>query len=188
MMASALLNKALDCMKDITSYHFVTHDTTGQQGGGLEGDFESPDKLRMVTQMGGKGPAEILVIGKDWYTKQPGNSSYVKTDSLAPYGSAAPLEQLLMISPTITSTTKIGDEQVEEIDVVHIRFNFDASNSLGLATEVVPALGEAHGEVWIDKSTYNIHQQALSLGSTPQTIVTIYSKFNESVTPPIEKP
>jgi hypothetical protein len=80
----------------------------------------------------------------------------------------------------------MGDEQLDGAEVVHLRFDF--SNSLGFPTEIVPLLEQPHGDVWIDKSNYYVRKQAFSSDSTPQPVITIYSKYNEPVVPPIRRP
>lgn len=213
--AADLLNKSQAAMKTVKSFHYTMDVETS--GGGQafkgEGDFVMPDNVRisMSDTMGTIGKIDMVMIGSDTYMKQPGSDQYI---SLGAVGGANGLPglnnpaQTASIAQFADSASIVGDEKVDGVDTTHVTFTYDvdkamkaaeqqASNAVGTAP--TPTKMKAKGDIWIDKSTNYIHKMVFVTKSTvpvPQgspatgdsTITLVYSKFNEPVTPPIEKP
>jgi outer membrane lipoprotein-sorting protein len=95
----------------------------------------------------------------------------------------------MSMMPLIDSADVVGDETIEGVATTHLKYVFDADRAAAQAGAPTPgtgAMGKVSIEVWIDKATNLPVRQKTSLaqGSTTQT----FSKFNETVDPPIEKP
>jgi outer membrane lipoprotein-sorting protein len=180
-----LLNKHLQAFKDVKSYHIVQEFETAGQTIKAEGDHQAPDRTRLTLDMAGLGKSETITIGNDSYTKAPGSDSYFHTTTPA----TAPDPGDMSILPLINSADIVGDETIEGVATTHLKYVFDADKAAaqsGAPTPGAGAMGTVTVEVWIDKATnYPIRQKTVTAaGSTTQT----FSKFNEPVNPPIEKP
>lgn len=216
--AADLLVKSAAAMKAATSYHFaITTTVSGAAGGqavGGEGDFQAPDKRRMVMQITPQGATEIITIGNDVYFKMPGSESYMSlggaANPMANLGSASATQDVSAFARSMESAEIVGDEQVDGVDTTHIKFTYDVDKAVAATTPTsastpAPAssgsLGKADGEMWIEKSTGYVRKMTISSAvpdsaagqGTPTTggtsvVQATYSKFNEPVNPAIEKP
>lgn len=180
-----LLNKYFQAFKDVKSYHIVQEIEVAGQTIKQEGDHQAPDRTRLTFDMAGLGKSETIVIGEDSYTKSPGSDSYFHVVTPA----SAPDFRDTSFLPLIESADIVGEETIEGVATTHLTFTYDADKVMsqsGLPTPGTGAMGKFTIDVWIDKSTnYPIRQKTtIAQGSTIQT----FSKFNEPVNPPIEKP
>ncbi len=194
--AMSLLRQSGTAMKGIKSYHIVLQsDMAGSSTTG-EGDLQLPDKLRMSIDLGASGKSEIIVIGADTYTKIPGGDSYYhSTGGQKVLGSTANTSALADFAQ---GATIVGDETLDGVDTTHVKVSYDADKAADQAAQAAglpnatpsTGLGMVNAEVWIEKSTSYIHKfvsNSTIAGTTSTTTVT-FSKYNEHVTPPIEKP
>lgn len=205
--AADLLNKAGTSMRSLKSYHFVMKvETSGTSAAQADGDFMTPDSVRLNMDVAGTGKVEMIVIGKDSYIKNPLGEGYVAagdagnstiTQSFSP-------SQFTNFSQGSQNATVVGDETIDGASTTHVKFSYDMgkmaaqSGATGQATP--PAnMATATGEAWIDKSTGYLRQfRFVSPGaaipgatSTPtgeSTTTITYSKFNEDINPAIQKP
>jgi outer membrane lipoprotein-sorting protein len=181
-------------MKSINSIHFVSKvDAAGTSTSG-EGDIVKPDKIR-ITSTSATGKSEIIVIGSDIYSQVPGTDTYVHTG-----GGDAMLGSMTAVSlvDLAENATVVGDETLDGIDTTHIKYSYSLDKAADMAAQAAgqanatpsTGLGEADAEIWIEKSTGYVHQTKTtsSIASVSSTTTTTFSKFNEAVTPPIEKP
>jgi outer membrane lipoprotein-sorting protein len=180
-----LLNKHLQAFKDVKSYHIVQEVEAAGQTIKQEGDHQAPDRTRLSFDMAGLGKSETIIIGNDSYTKTPGSDSYLHVNTPV----TAPNPQDMSMMALVESADIVGDETIEGVATTHLKYVFDADKAAsqsGAPTPGAGAMGKVTIEVWIDKATnFPIRQKtSLPVGSTTQT----FSKFNEPVNPPIEKP
>jgi hypothetical protein len=103
----------------------------------------------------------------------------------------------------------VGDEQIAGMATTHVTFTYDAAKAAsgggnsgpGAPTNNETVTTQARGDMWIEKGTYYIRQlklvlpttgtsggQAPSSGGTYSTVVVSYSRFNEPLAVPIERP
>jgi hypothetical protein len=187
--ATDILKQSGDAMKGVKSYHFILKSEAAGVSTTGEGDFVLPDKGRMTLDLGVAGKTEMIFIGTTTYTKIPGSDSYIEADTgtnpLAASADTAAFAQLAK------NATIVGDETLDGVDTTHIKFSYNAADvATGTNTTPIAGAGEVDADIWIEKSTAYVHQfKSVSsiAGATANTTVT-YSKFNEDVTPPIEKP
>lgn len=206
-----LMDKASQTMKTVKSMHIkmVVMSGTEQSLVG-EGDVEPPDKVRLTMDMGSLGSSEIVLVGQDTYMKLGTTESYTQLPAsmnpLAGMGSIGDPGALQSFAQVADSADIVGDEKIDGIDTTHITFSYDldkamqAASSMGVAAPTpAQSQGKAKGEAWIEKDTNFIHQikfvtaaaasATAGAPATGESTVTItYSKFNEPVSPPIEKP
>jgi outer membrane lipoprotein-sorting protein len=180
-----LLNKHLQAFKDVKSYHIVQEIEAAGQTIKQEGDHQAPDRTRLSFDMAGLGKSETIIIGNDSYTKTPGSDSYFHVNTPA----TVPDPQDMSMMALVESADIVGDETIEGVATTHLKYVFDADKAAaqsGAPTPGAGAMGKITIEVWIDKATnYPIRQKtSFAQGSTTQT----FSKFNETIDPPIEKP
>jgi len=192
--AADLLNQYYQKMKDLKSYHYTTLTEVSGITSKSEGDFEAPNKSRVSTDLGSLGTSESIVIGTDTYSKSPGQDAYVHT--VVPN-----IPQGMDLAPYILSAEIVGDEPMNGASTTHVKFTYDADKmmqdlmtQMGQTGTQLPSMGKSDSEVWVDKSTGLPVQQVSKVkvdvaGTSMETTSTqIFSKFNETVTPPIEKP
>ncbi|MDQ6694150.1 MAG: LppX_LprAFG lipoprotein [Chloroflexota bacterium] len=203
--AADLLNKAQVAMRDLKSYHLnMTIDSSGMTIT-ADGDFMNPDTAHLSMDMGSLGKSDVIVIGKDTYAKIPGTDSYVASPSAGGANSISDPNQLTSLAKFANSASIIGDETIDGANTSHIKFSYnldqamsDTANAAGQATPA-SKLGNADGEIWVEKSTGYMRQlklQTLSAADvtgtpgvpTTTNITVKYSKFNEDINPPIVKP
>jgi outer membrane lipoprotein-sorting protein len=123
--------------------------------------------------------------------------------------------QTSSITQFADSADIVGDENVDGLEATHITFTYDPNKAMQASTAMTGAVATAiamatptsmksKADAWVDKSTGYIHKikfvtqttnpspQANPVGGTPttteSTITLTYSKFNEPINPPIEKP
>ncbi len=207
--AMDLLNQSQTAMKGIKSYHFVLK---MESNGGVtlqaDGDFMTPDSARLNMDMGSLGKTEMLVIGQDTYIKNPAGEGYISASNTGTAGLAESLSpgQFTSFSQGAQNVSKVGDETVDGASTTHIKFSYDLdkmmSQTATATSQATPAvkMGMANADVWIDKSNNYLRQMKFVSSSTAvpgmttpiagsETTTTItYSKFNEDVNPPIQKP
>ncbi|MFL5733116.1 MAG: LppX_LprAFG lipoprotein [Chloroflexia bacterium] len=183
-----------------------------------EGDAERPGKSRLTMQspMGSIDTINIdkdvymRLAGQTTYMQSPGGAN--PADS---FGSVTDPASLAGFTQIMESANVVGDEKVDGADTTHISFTYDQDKAMAMlsaasgtpAPTEVASLGKAKGDMWIDKSTHFIRRfkfttalpaaggmgAAPGTNSTPgvpgeATIEVNYSKFNEPISPPIEKP
>lgn len=187
----------------------------GSQAVNGEGDFQAPDKRRITMKITAQGNTEIITIGNDMFFKMPGSQSYTAlsgpANPLGSLGAASTTQDTTAIAQASESADIVGDEQVEGADTTHIKFTYDVDKALALGMQNGPAtastpgpvasLGKANGEMWIEKSTGYMRKLTIS-SAVPDTaagsgtpaangtsvVQVVFSKFNEPVNPPIERP
>jgi LppX_LprAFG lipoprotein len=192
--ALGVLRGSAAAMKDIKSYHIVLESEAGGQSTTAEGDIEVPDKTRLVLQTP-QGETEVLVIGDKAYTRLPGTDQYLETDSGLMGGGAANTNPA-GFAEVAQDAEVVGDEQLDGVDTTHVKFNFDLQAAAAASSEASgqptpEGIGDmAKADAWIEKGTgfmRKLSYEADIQGTTTNTTMTL-SNFNETVSPPIEKP
>jgi hypothetical protein len=205
--ALSLLKKSQQAMLAVKSYHVtMTTEAAGVTASG-EGDVEPPDKVRITMDLGSIGKSEVIFIGGDTYIKQPGVDQYMHIAGTGnPLGGSPGMtnpQQLTGLADLATSASIVGTESLEGVQTTHVTFTYDANKALQGATGASGAptppanIGQTTGDIWIEDSTSYVRQLKITTEPNPKSaspvnrtsIVTVkYSKFNEPVSPPIEKP
>lgn len=173
-----LLTKSGKAMADVKTYHMSIKSETAGVASTIEADVEMPDKYRMTTEASGVS-TEIILIGDASYTRMPGSDQYLESVGQA---SMIPKPEQADLSG-ITDAEIVGDETLDGKSVTHIHYTAsgDAAGAPGTSVDT---------DIWIDKSTNYIHQIEVKTdvsGTTTSSTIT-YSKHNEPISPPIEKP
>ncbi|HKP54424.1 MAG TPA: LppX_LprAFG lipoprotein [Chloroflexia bacterium] len=172
-----LLNKYFSTFKDVKTYHSVTEVEVAGTTTKVETDFQAPDRSRSIIDTVA-GKTETIIIGTDAYTKAPGMDQYVATQS--------PASMTDMMSatflPLVDKADIVGDETIEGVDTTHLTFTYDAE-------QLAAGSGKVTVDVWVAKSTnYPVRQKVTTTGAAASTSTLTYSKINEPISPPIEKP
>ncbi len=192
-----LLTKYTQAFKDVKSYHLTQQIDVSGQSITQEGDFQAPDRTRLVTDLGAAGgKLNTIIIGTKTYQQTPGGDSYTVSDS----GSSAlnDLRDTSMLQ-YVDSADIVGDETVNGVASTHLKYVVDSDKMMAQMSQGTPvAAGSGMGkltiDVWIDKSNNFPVQQKLNIGvniagTTTQTATTqTYSKYNETIDPSIEAP
>lgn len=198
-----LLRKAAEAMQGVKSYHGTLETSAGGVTAKGDFDFQAPDQMHMTLNTAA-GTTEIIIIGNDSYAKAPGTNDYTQlpAGTMSGVNSGASPSQISALLNTAESGQVVGDEQIQGVDTTHIQFTYDQTKAISemaiAAGQPTPTpnaalgdLGKATVDAWIEKSTSYIRQYkvAAESGAAGQTNTTLtLSKFNETVTPPIEKP
>src|SRR5438876_927954 len=117
--AIELLDKALATMKNVKSVHVNVKVETGQ-GAALtaDGDSEPPDKSRLNLDMGTIGALDMIVLGKQVYTRLAGQDTYVQSESqgtnglMGSLGGATDPTGFATFTQNAENATIVGDETV----------------------------------------------------------------------------
>jgi hypothetical protein len=193
--AMSVLKRAADAMKSVTSFHIVMNTSTVSMTLTMEGDVAQPGKMRLAMIGAGIGGTEVLVVDGVMYSKIPGGDTYIQTlahPSLL--GSTTGAEVLPDIAE---NASVVGDETVDGTSTTHIKFSYDADKALAAFYTAIGQsgtssfqLGQANADMWVDKSTGYVKQfkVASTVRGTASTTTAVYSKYNEPINPPIEKP
>lgn len=181
--ALQLVNSARRTMMGVQSYHFETKNDPAQSATAtFSGDYAQPDRYRFTTNFSPKSKADMLKIGQDVYIREGDNSPYRLIPGANPVGGFDPLQPLLSNSLTLDTAFIKDDEQVDGRKASHIFYTYDASQLTGIDS------GQVKEEMWIDKqNNYILEIKSASEKDVP-ALWTFYSKFDEPVSPPIEKP
>jgi outer membrane lipoprotein-sorting protein len=187
--ADDILRQSGQVMSGVKSYHIILKTEAAGISTSGEGDFVLPDKARMTMDSGAAGKTQLIVIGNTIYTQVPGSDAYIELPGTSsPLGAASDPAALANLAQ---NATVVGDETVDGVNTTHITFSYDANKSLESAG-VTPTtdLGTVNADIWVEKSTGYIRQfkTASTLAGNQTSTQVNYSKFNEDVTPPIEKP
>ena len=192
--ALALLKDSAAAMKNVKTFHIKLAVDSAGATNNIEGDMQLPDKMRLTAVAGGQ-TIQIIVVGASSYTQIPGGgNSYIE----------GPFDSSLLTTTDTTavgdfaqSATVVGDETVDGASTTHVKFSYDADKAaqaalqaMGTPTTATSNLGMADAEMWIEKGTNYIRQfkvTSTTAGTTSTTTVN-YSKLNETIDPPIEKP
>jgi outer membrane lipoprotein-sorting protein len=193
--AMGLLESASTAMRDVKSYHIVMQIQSGDQQVNVEGDMQLPDKMRLDSEASGT-KSQMIVIGDSAYAQMPGSEAYIQV----PFDSSilASTNSATMLSDIAEDATVVGDEQVDGADTTHVKFSYDPNKAAAAAATVTgqsaptpdASTPRADADVWIDKSNNYIRRMkiASTVQGTASTTTITYSKFNETIDPPIEKP
>jgi len=192
--ALALLKDSAAAMKNVKTFHIKLAVDAAGATNNIEGDMQLPDRMRLTAVAGGQ-TIQIIVVGGSSYTQIPGGSdSYIE----------GPFDSSLLTTTDTTavgdfaqSATVVGDETIDGASTTHVKFSYDADKAaqaalaaMGTPTTATSDLGMADAEMWIEKGTNYIRQfkvTSTTAGTTSTTTVN-YSKLNETIDPPIEKP
>jgi outer membrane lipoprotein-sorting protein len=192
--ALALLKDSAAAMKNVKTFHIKLAVDSAGATNNIEGDMQLPDRMRLTAVAGGQ-TIQIVVVGGSSYTQIPGGGdSYIE----------GPFDSSLLTTTDTTavgdfaqSATVVGDETIDGASTTHVKFSYDADKAaqaalaaMGTPTAGTSNLGMADAEMWIEKGTNYIRQfkvTSTTAGTTSTTTVN-YSKLNETIDPPIEKP
>jgi len=192
--ALALLKDSAAAMKNVKTFHIKLAVDAAGATNNIEGDMQLPDRMRLTAVAGGQ-TIQIIVVGGSSYTQIPGGGdSYIE----------GPFDSSLLTTTDTTavgdfaqSATVVGDETIDGASTTHVKFSYDADKAaqaalaaMGTPTTATSDLGMADAEMWIEKGTNYIRQfkvTSTTAGTTSTTTVK-YSKLNETIDPPIEKP
>jgi len=191
--ALALLKDSAAAMKNVKTFHIKLAVDAAGATNNIEGDMQLPDRMRLTAVAGGQ-TIQIIVVGGSSYTQIPGGDSYIE----------GPFDSSLLTTTDTTavgdfaqSATVVGDETIDGASTTHVKFSYDADKAaqaalaaMGTPTTATSDLGMADAEMWIEKGTNYIRQfkvTSTTAGTTSTTTVN-YSKLNETIDPPIEKP
>ncbi len=177
--AMDLLTRSADAMKNLKSYHMSMQLESAGTTTSIEGDVELPDKYRLNIDAGGGVSTETIIVGGSSYTKMPGTDQYVASPFNSSLLDAANTSD---IADVAQNATVVGDETLDGVDTTHVKYSANDPTGTSGATGDVDA--------WIEKSTGYIHQYKVSSSAAgvSSTTTVMYSKFNETIDPPIEKP
>lgn len=149
-------------------------------------DVVQPDRCRTLSTKNGS-TIESMHIGKYFYAQQPGTDQYIeyyddRFDNVACLGD-------FMFSPgdglsRLTEATILGHEHLDGHKVVHIRYNYSQDPDAPITGSAAASIPET--EVWIEEQTARLLKLMPSIYEPTAFIV--YSRFDEPVMPPIEKP
>jgi outer membrane lipoprotein-sorting protein len=177
-----LLTDSGKAMQGVKSYHMSMKVETAAGNSNIESDVEVPDKYRMIVEAGGVS-TEVIIIGNTTYTKIPGTDQYAETP-----GDASTMTQAnpSEIANVAQNATIVGDETLNGVDTTHVRYSVNVDDTSG----ATGASSATEADVWIEKSTGFIHQYKIvsEAGGVSSTTTIVYSKHNEPISPPIEKP
>lgn len=187
--AMDILAKAGAAMKAVKTYHMSMSIDGGATGTTTaEGDLSLPDSYRMTIETAGVS-SEVIVIGGSSYVKVPGGDQYIESPadaSLLQSANAATFADIAQDAKIV------GNEDIDGAATTHLTFTYDANAAAQSATGSTTGtdLGMATSDIWIDKSTNYIRQfKVVSEAAGVSSTTTIkYSKFDETIDPPIEKP
>jgi LppX_LprAFG lipoprotein len=193
--ALALLKDSAAAMKNVKTFHIKLAVDSAGATNNIEGDMQLPDRMRLTAVAGGQ-TIQIIVVGGSSYTQIPGGGdSYIE----------GPFDSSLLTTTDTTavgdfaqSASVVGDETIDGASTTHVKFSYDADKAAQAALEAMGTptttatsnLGMADAEMWIEKGTNYIRQfkvTSTTAGTTSTTTVN-YSKLNETIDPPIEKP
>ncbi|MEO8286740.1 MAG: LppX_LprAFG lipoprotein [Chloroflexota bacterium] len=188
------LKSSGEAMKSVKSYHIVIKGETSGVSTTTEGDVLLPDKMRLNVDTGA-GKTEMIIVGSNAYMLLPGTDAYTEIPGLSsPMGAATTTG----FEDYAQDAKIVGDETIDGVDTTHITFSYDANKAAAAAAQssgqVVPTpstdMTLVNAEVWVEKSTNFMHQfvTTTDIAGTKSTSTITFSKFNEDVTPPIEKP
>jgi LppX_LprAFG lipoprotein len=194
--AADILRNSSKAMQGVKSFHIVLKTEAAGVSATGEGDFVLPDKARLTMDSGAAGKTQIILIGGSMYSQVPGSDAYLELP-----GGNSPLSSLAgatTMADLAENATVVGDETLDGVNTTHVKFTYSADKAMAMAMQAAgqatptpgTSLGEVNADVWVEKSTGYVHQfKSISTiaGSQSNTTAT-YSKFNEDVTPPIEKP
>jgi outer membrane lipoprotein-sorting protein len=196
--ALALLKDSAAAMKNVKTFHIKLAVDSAGATNNIEGDMQLPDMMRLSAVAGGQ-TIQIIVIGSSSYTQVPGaGDSYIE----GPFDPSllATTSGSTAIGDFAQSATVVGDETIDGASTTHVKFSYDADKAAqavlaatGTPTAAITAtsnLGMADAEMWIEKGTNYTRQfkvTTTTAGTTSTTTVN-YSKLNETIDPPIEKP
>lgn len=149
-------------------------------------DVVQPDRCRTVYTKNGS-TIESIHIGRYFYVQQPGTDQYIESyddrfDNVACIGDF--MSSLGEDVSRLTEASIVGNEYLDGHKVVHIRYNRDpvpVPFPTGSAAATVP-----ESEVWIEEQTARLLKLMPSIYEP--TAFFVYSRFDEPVMPPIEKP
>jgi outer membrane lipoprotein-sorting protein len=177
-----LLTNSGKAMQGVKSYHMSMKVETAAGNSNIESDVEVPDKYRMTVEAGGVS-TEVIIIGNTTYTKIPGTDQYAETP-----GDASTMTQAnpSEIANVAQNATIVGDETLDGVDTTHVKYSVNVDDTSG----ATGASSATEADVWIEKSTGFIHQYKIvsEAGGVSSTTTIVYSKHNEPISPPIEKP
>jgi len=187
--ATDLLKTSGEAMKSVKSYHIILKTEAAGVSTTGEGDFVVPDKARL-TMSTQAGNINVILVDNATYTRIPGSDAYIETTGVSPLGAPTDTSGFADLAQ---NATVVGDETLDGVDTTHVKFSYDADKAMaasGAAPTTGMNLGMVDADVWIEKSTNYMHQLMTSstVAGTPSSTTITYSKFNEEITPPIEKP
>jgi hypothetical protein len=145
----------------------------------------------------------MLVVGQEVYLQQPGTQTFIPISrsgsQAAGMGLLGNPQQVTSFAQLADSANIAGDEQIDGVDTTHVQFTYDLSK-VGEDAVAPTQTGQATGDMWVEKSSgyarririitpasAQTGQPASSTGGT-STVVITYSKFDEPISVPIEKP
>jgi outer membrane lipoprotein-sorting protein len=177
--ATDLLAKAGTAIQGLKSYHWSMKVETSAGNVSTEGDRELPDKWRFTSETAGVS-TEFIIIGNSMYSPVPGTDQYIELPTDASLTAAADPGQLIS---TAQGATVVGDEMIDGADTTHLKYSASVTDASGVSAQ-------SEIDLWIEKSTGYIRQYntSASTSGVSTTSTVTFSKFNEPVTPPIEKP
>jgi len=184
--ATDLLTKSAAAMKAVKTYHLSMNIDSSAGATTAEGDLALPDTYRMTLESAGVS-TEIIIIGGSSYVKLPGGDQYVESPADPSMLNAANATSFAEIAQ---DAKVVGDEDIDGTATTHISFTYDANKAAEAAGTTGTDLGTAQSDVWVDKSTNLIRQFKVvsTAAGTSSTTTVKYSKFDETIDPPIEKP
>lgn len=168
---------------NLRSYRYVLNDSMPSQ---TVVDVVAPDRCRGVYNQNGS-MIESIHIGRYFYAQQPGTDQYIeyyndRFDSVACPGDFMP--DFLGDVSQLTEASIVGYEYLDGHKVVHIRYTLRPASG-PFPTGSAGATG-MESEVWIEKQTARLLKLVPSIYEP--TAFFVYSRFDEPVMPPIEKP
>jgi len=185
--ANALLAKSESAMKALKTYHVSMNIESSAGGATAEVDVSRPDSYRMVLDSSGVS-TEVIIIGNSSYVKVPGGDQYIETPADASMLSAL---STTSVADLAQDTEVVGKETINGVETTHVTFMYDANAAASMvgATPTTD-MGMSKSDLWIDESTgYIIQSKSTSeVAGASSTSTLTYSKFDETIDPPIEKP
>lgn len=177
--AVPIAQAALEQMQGYHSFHFtvVTSDTS--QITTIEGDYVAPDRLSVRTALGGTSVQQI-VIGSDVYLNSGSGWAKSNVDASA----LLSLAKLWSILLAVNGVTFVGDEQLGEEPVTHLRASADVHDTASIPGGQPGQPGSLLVDSWVGKSTNAVRRISLTTSVAGQVVYHVdanYSGFNEQI-------
>lgn len=178
--AVPIAQAAVKQMQAYKSYHFtaVTSDTA--QTTTIGGDYVAPDRLSVQTSLGGQTVQQI-VISSDVYL----NSGTGWAKSAVDASTLLTLARLWNTVVAVNGVTLVGDEQLGEEPVTHLRAVADVADTASLPGGTAGTAGRLMVDSWVDKGSNAVRRISLTTsiaGQTAYTVDATYINFDEQVT------
>ncbi len=184
-----VLNISIEAMQNVKSYHFIEESLKRPSSSlWVEGDFSSPTSER-ISIVDKEDTTRMVRIDTHRYAQFNGETSYEEVPVQLMDG-WMPHTRILNDMRGAKQVSIVGDEQAGGTTMLHVTFTFDGTGNENIAAPAdITGSTEAYIHVWIEKSTMLIDHYTVSSNKDGAPAYSVaFSKFNQSVSPPIGQP